>query len=217
MKNLIDYSALTDDIMRREPFRWGWARNVFHAEYAKDMVEGFPRDNFKEVAGYDGEKDYLYRARSLVHMGADEVSNRSELSASWQRFGDEVMSAEFRAALGRLVQIDLTDAVLEVNVTEYPVGAHLGPHVDLREKITTMVFYFNDRWDEQQGGALHILGSKNIEDVAGVIPPTIGNAAILVRADNSWHAVPRLRENISSSRRSVNVIFHQAGSISTMW
>lgn len=217
MRNLIDFDVLTDDIIRQEPYCWGWAKNIFHAEHAAAMVSGFPRDNFKEVAGYDGEKNYRYLARSLVHMGAREATHREQLSSCWRRFADEVKSAEFRAALTRLIQVDLAEAVLEVNVTEYSVGAHLGPHVDLREKIATVVFYFNDVWDQHQGGALHILKSGNMGDVAAVIPPLIGNAAILVRADNSWHAVSELTEKIASSRRSVNVIFHQAGSRSTMW
>jgi Rps23 Pro-64 3,4-dihydroxylase Tpa1-like proline 4-hydroxylase len=203
--------------MRQEPFRWGFAKNVFSAKYLTDMATGFPKDNFKEVAGYDGEKDYLYRARSLVHMGADQVTHREQLSPCWQRFADEVMSAKFRSMFSNLIQVELAEAVLEVNVTEYSAGAHLGPHLDLREKIATAVFYFNSDWDASQGGALHILGSKNIEDAAGVIPPIVGNAAILVRSDRSWHAVPKLQEGVMSSRRSVNVIFHLPGSKSTMW
>ncbi|HSB96887.1 MAG TPA: 2OG-Fe(II) oxygenase [Spongiibacteraceae bacterium] len=217
MENLLNYNAFSTDIMRQEPYRWGFAQNVFSADYSEDMVAGFPVDNFKEVAGYDGEKDYLYRARSLVHMGADEITNRDRLSACWQRFGDEVISAEFREMFGALIQRDLAEALLEVNVTEYSAGAHLGPHLDLKEKIATAVFYFNADWSVSQGGALHILGSKNIEDAAAVIPPIIGNVAILVRSDRSWHAVPELRENVVSSRRSVNVIFHQPGAKSTMW
>ena len=41
---------------------------------------------------------------------------------------------------------------MEVNVFRYPPRAWLGPHVDLKDKLITHVFYFNEAWSAGQGG-----------------------------------------------------------------
>jgi hypothetical protein len=53
--------------------------------------------------------------------------------------------------------------------------------------------------------------------VAAEIEPIVGNSAVIVRADNSWHAVSRVVNDSASSRRSVTVTFYRPGSNSTMW
>jgi hypothetical protein len=54
-------------------------------------------------------------------------------------------------------------------------------------------------------------------DQAAVVLPLVGNSAVIVRSDCSWHAVPRVVQGSSQSRRSVTVTFYQPGSQSSMW
>ncbi len=44
-----------------------------------------------------------------------------------------------------------------------------------------------------------------------------GNSAVLVRSENSWHAVSRVRDGCRISRRSLAITFYRPGSPSTMW
>jgi Rps23 Pro-64 3,4-dihydroxylase Tpa1-like proline 4-hydroxylase len=106
---------------------------------------------------------------------------------------------------------------MEINVVHYGPGAWLGPHVDLKEKVVTHVLYFNEAWDPQLGGCLNILKSSDPGDVHATIPPVVGNSVLLVRSNHSWHSVSRVAAQCQTSRRSVNVIFHLPGSVSTMW
>jgi hypothetical protein len=106
---------------------------------------------------------------------------------------------------------------MEVNLFHYGPGAWLGPHLDLKEKITTHVLYFNRTWEPKSGGCLRILRSREMTDMVTEIAPIIGNSAVVVRSDKSWHAVSRVQAGCSNSSRSVNVIFHLPGSASTMW
>jgi Rps23 Pro-64 3,4-dihydroxylase Tpa1-like proline 4-hydroxylase len=200
-----------------EPYAWAPIDGLFATEDAAALAASFPRDNFKTIAGADGEKSYEYVARSLVHMGAQVPSHVDQLSDCWRRLAAALLSPEYRAAMSWLTQLDLAEAPIEVNVVHYGPGAWLGPHRDLPEKIVTHVLYFNRRWDRSDGGCLRILSSADPSDDVAEIAPLVGNSVVLVRSDSSWHCVTRVAEGCRRSRRSINIIFHRPGSVSSMW
>jgi Rps23 Pro-64 3,4-dihydroxylase Tpa1-like proline 4-hydroxylase len=214
---MLNIDRIATHALQTEPFRWAMVDQLFAHADAAALADTFPRDHFKKVMGYDGEKGYEYAARSLVHMGATQPSFADALSDSWRRLAEDLLSAEYRAALTRLTGTDLTRAPMEINVVHYGAGAWLGPHLDLREKIVTQVFYFNTSWNVDDGGCLNILRSSTPTDIAATIAPIVGNSVVLVRSDKSWHTVSRVASHCRGSRRSMNVIFHLPGSISTMW
>ena len=150
-------------------------------------------------------------------MGANVASRPEFLSPSWRRLAEDLLSANYRDAMSRLTGMDLRELPLEINVFHYGRSAWLGPHVDLKDKLVTHVLYFNDTWDERDGGCLTILRSSNMNDAEKVILPVVGNSAVLVRSENSWHAVSRVRDDCRVSRRSMAITFYRPGSPSTMW
>ena len=46
------------------------------------LARTFPRDHFKTVGGYDGEKGFQYEARSLIGIGAAGATHAGRLSES---------------------------------------------------------------------------------------------------------------------------------------
>jgi Rps23 Pro-64 3,4-dihydroxylase Tpa1-like proline 4-hydroxylase len=216
-RRMINFERFSSELLALEPYRWAFVDRLFSTSDAADLVETFPRDHFKTVKGYDGEKGYQYEARSLVMMGANVASQSEFLTPSWRRLADDLVSTDYREAMSLLTGMDLRDLPLEINIFHYGRSAWLGPHVDLPDKLVTHVLYFNDSWNERDGGCLTILRSPNMNDTEKVILPLIGNSAVLVRSDNSWHAVTRVREECRSSRRSMAVTFYRPGSPSTMW
>lgn len=191
--------------------------NLFSTTDADELTSAFPHDNFKTVAGYDGEKGYQYEARSLIHMGATTISHAHNLSPAWQQLTQDLLSREYREAMSQLTGLDLLTMPIEVNVFNCGQGARLGPHIDLKDKIVTHILYFNADWKIEDGGCLAILRSQDISDVEFTIPPIIGNSSIVVRSQQSWHAVTAVANNCCNSRRSMTVTFYHPGSISTMW
>jgi hypothetical protein len=75
----------------------------------------------------------------------------------------------------------------------------------------------NHTWKESDGGCLAILRSGDERDLVTAILPVVGNSAVLVRSDRSWHAVQRVAQGSTKSRRSVTVTFYRPGSVSPMW
>jgi len=214
---MIDLTQIHRQALSAQPYAWALIGDLFTTSDAAALAASFPRDHFKTVRGYDGEKGYEYEARALIHLGAGSLSHAKSLSPAWRRLAEDLLSPAYRAAMTQLTGIDLTTLPVEVNIFHYGPGAWLGPHLDLKDKIVTHILYFNQTWDETEGGCLSILKSADLADAAAVIAPVVGNSAVLVRSDRSWNGVSRVVEGCRRSRRSMTVTFYHPGSVSTLW
>jgi hypothetical protein len=214
---MLDLERIAAQKMEAAPYQWAFIDRLFSTADAARLADSFPQDKFKTVAGYDGEKGFEYLSRSLIHMGATVPSGVEGLSPAWRELAEELLSPEYRSALKRMSGRDLTATTLEVNVIQYGPGAFLGPHVDLWAKIMTHTLYFNTTWNAPQGGTINILRSSDPADIVIRVPPIAGSSVLLVRSRKSWHSVSRVADDCRVARRSINVIFHRPGSVSTMW
>jgi SM-20-related protein len=214
---MIDLSRIARHRLETEPYRWAAIDGLFSTHDAAALASTFPRDHFKRLADYAGEKDFEYEARALIGMGERTVSRAEELSPAWRAVAEDFLSTGYRDAMSALTGFDLSEAPLEVNVFHYPPGGSLGAHPDLSDKIVTHVLYFNEAWNDADGGCLTVLRSADAKDVVRVISPVVGNSAVLVRSDDSWHAVSPVVKSCRLSRRSLTATFYRQGSISTMW
>ncbi len=214
---MIVLSQIEQRTLETAPYEWAFVGGLFAEPDATALMATFPRDHFKTIRDHDGEKGYEYEARALISMGGNAPAYVNSLSAAWRQIACDLLSPEYRRAVGKLAARDVASAPIEVNVFHYGPGAWLGPHVDLRDKILSHIFYFNESWNESDGGSLSILRSSNMTDKAADVMPIVGNSAVIVRSDKSWHAVTPVARGCRRSRRSMTVTFYQAGSISTMW
>ncbi|MBA4143707.1 MAG: 2OG-Fe(II) oxygenase [Nitrosospira sp.] len=214
---MINLAEISRQRLNTQPFSWAEIGNLFSPTDATALVSSYPHDNFKTVEGHGGEKSYYYEARALIGMGSGSIANPERLSKEWLELARDLLSMDYREAMSFLTGYDLSTTQMEVNVCHYGPGAHLGPHCDLPEKIVTHVFYFNEYWDQADGGCLAILNSADPNDVAAEVLPTIGNSAAFLRSENSWHEVTRVKNGCTQSRRSMTVTFYPTDSISSMW
>jgi Rps23 Pro-64 3,4-dihydroxylase Tpa1-like proline 4-hydroxylase len=214
---MIDLTQIARHALQTRPYSWATVHNLFSTVDAAALADSFPSDHFKTVASYGGDKDYEYEARALIAMGADTVSHPQELSNAWLSYTHDLLSRAYRVSMSLLTKCDLTTAPMEVNVFHYGPGACLGPHPDLQDKLVTHVLYFNRVWNREDGGCLRILNSADPSDIAAEIAPNVGNSVVLVRSENSWHAVSRVVNGCRRSRRSLTVTFYRPGSVSTLW
>ncbi|MGB4899448.1 MAG: hypothetical protein WBP00_01660, partial [Saprospiraceae bacterium] len=134
------------------PYEWCFIDDLFSNEDKRHLSSTYPMDHFKSVNGYDGEKSYVYECRNLIHMGAGMASFSDDLNTVWVKLAQDLLSDQYRLALSKLCQKDLSLVPMEVNIFHYSPGTWMGPHVDLKDKIVTHVIYFNQTWDDSQGG-----------------------------------------------------------------
>ena len=216
-KAMIDLNRISQQQLETDPYRWAVIDKLFSPPDAEALAATFPRDHFKRHSHYGGDKDSEYEARALVGMGEHRISRPETLSPAWQALANDFLTPAYRAALSSLTGINLSDALLEVNVFHYPPGGLLGAHADLTDKIVTQVLYFNRSWNDEDGGCLTILRSSDPADIARTVSPVVGNSAVLVRSDDSWHAVSPVVKSCRRSRCSLTATFYHPGSVSTMW
>ncbi|WP_411392385.1 2OG-Fe(II) oxygenase family protein [Pseudomonas sp. MPB23] len=214
---MIDLKKLSVHRLHNAPYSWAQINGLYTPEDARALAETYPHDHFKTVSGYGGEKDYEYEARQLIAMDSHQTVNPQALSRQWLALAQCLCSMPYRQAISALTGLDLTQVPMEANLFHYGPGANLGPHPDLPDKLVTHILYFNQTWDPADGGCLQILGSADPTHIVAEVVPIVGNSAVLVRANNSWHAVSRVVQGCRSSRRSVTVTFYRPGSSSSMW
>ena len=214
---MLDLTPIARRTLESHPYSWGQIDGLYSPRDAAKLAATYPRDHFKTVSGHDGEKAYRYESRALLKLGEPTVSHPEELSHVWRELANDLLSPEYRTTMSLLTGYDLTAAPIEANVYHYAPGASLGAHLDLPYKRVTHVLYFNRAWNESDGGCLAILRSGDEKDLVTAILPLVGNSAVLVRSNRSWHAVQGVAQGCGKSRRSVTVTFYRPGSVSPMW
>ncbi|MDB5575199.1 MAG: oxidoreductase [Bradyrhizobium sp.] len=212
---VIDLSRISRSQLETEPYRWAAVSGLYSTADAAALAATFPNDHFKRVADHAGEKKHEYQVRSLIRMSAQSISNERQLSSAWQALAHDFLSQAYRSAMSKLIGVDLSDAHLEVNVFHYPPGGIHGAHTDHRDKIVTHVLYFNESWNDDDGGCLLILKSSDVREIVTRISPLVGNSVVLVRSDDSWHAVSHVVPTCQLSRRSLTATFFHPGRVST--
>src|SRR5713101_4814773 len=198
---VLDLDALAGAELQTEPYDWALVDPAFRPGAADALLETFPAGNYWIIDGNDGEKQYTYAARPLVTLGAESPVNAPDLDPVWAGLAEDLVSVDYRQALGGLTGVSLVDALLEASIWRWDAGHQLGPHRDLPAKLVTQVFYFSESWDERWGGALRILNSQDSADIRTEIPPRNGTASVLVRSESSWHSVSEITELAPEPRR----------------
>jgi SM-20-related protein len=169
------------------------------------MVASFPDQGFQMARERDPDaegKTYEVAVRNDL-TGTD-------LDPVWQPFIAQLQSEDYRRAVGHLGGVTLQDSQCVVAFYRYPPQTWLGPHRDNRYKILTHVFYFNAAWPAAAGGDLLILDSPDPGNVQHRVSPTTGTSVVIVRGENSWHAVEKVSDEITQTRLSVSVVFYTA-------
>ena len=123
----------------------------------------------------------------------DTAANHALENLSYgEEFGSlmgELQGLEFASVLGEKFSMDL--AALPTTVTERKFCERTDGniHTDHKSKVITVLVYFNEQWDHEDG-QLRLLRSKDdIENYAAQVPPLGGNLLAFRRTDHSWHGV----------------------------
>jgi len=191
-----------------EPFRWHHVLDTFLPADAATLRETFPRDGFRMVTRTGLDKSYAMHHRLLHPLDGDD--DTLPLPEPWRRFVAGVTSPAYRAAVAELTGLPLETATVEVNLWRYGHSCWLDPHVDKPEKLVTHVLYFNESWPADRGGELLLLGSPSVDDVVRRVVPAVNTGVLLLRGDDSWHAVERVRDGEAGLERlSAQVVFNR--------
>jgi SM-20-related protein len=206
-KKLLDLSRLTAAWVRKDPFQWARLEGLIDKHDLDTLCQQFPTSGFQETTGHSQDKEYRMFCRTLLPRGHGQSPANQSLSIFWQRLSRELASAAYRVAIERLTGLDLKAHEIEINLWVYGRDCWLAPHCDKPAKVVSHVLYFSPHWDVEWGGNLRILRSRELSDYAEEIPPTAGDSVVLLRGDQSWHAVTPVTGRPDRPRRSMQVVF----------
>jgi Rps23 Pro-64 3,4-dihydroxylase Tpa1-like proline 4-hydroxylase len=128
----------------------------------------------------------------------------------WQRIANVLQSSEYREAIGRLTELDLSRCPVTLNMWAYGPGDLLGPHRDDPNKILTQVLYLNPEWRPRDGGRLALLTGDTMESAVRHVLPSHGATVIFSPSDHSWHAVEPITAS-SPMRLSLSLNYWREG------
>jgi len=202
---LILRDAWTRRPVHRHPYRWASTEpgDLLTAAAADELAGSFPDGGFvrRDESRRQDDKQYRNFTRVLVRPGS---TPDDDLPAPWRRLVADLVGAEYRALIARLLAQEPADAV-ELRLVRHAAGDWLGPHTDREDKLFSHILYFNPGWREEWGGCLEVLDGDDSTAVAGRVVPRLGASALIVQAPNSWHQVSRVRGQDVPDRRSLLV------------
>lgn len=214
---VLDLGAIAATEMQTSPYRWNLVGPLFTPETAQRLARTFPLDGAELRDGTDGRRSWRYQVRCLLPMGRSTPVRPHALDPVWRRFAEELAGPDYRSVLSQVTGVDLGPLHLEANLFSYGAGAFQEPHQDLPEKVVTHVMWFNEDWERTHGGCLRILRSKDPDDVAHELLPSLGWSALFVRSPSSWHSVTPVSDTAPVERRALVATFHRPGLASSMW
>jgi SM-20-related protein len=100
---------------------------------------------------------------------------------------EEMQGEEFANAIGEKFDLDLASLPNTVTVRKFCERTDGNIHTDHKSKIITVLVYFNETWEHEEGQLRMLRSRDDIEDYVAQVPPLGGTLLAFRRTDHSWH------------------------------
>ena len=125
-----------------------------------------------------------------------------EIRDGFKSLINELEGPEFRKAVEKKFDVDLTDRPTMYTVRGYCRARDGKIHTDSKTKIITVLLYMNDKSWPSDTGRLRILrNGTDLEDYADEVEPAGGTLIVFRRSDNSWHG----HHSFEGQRRAIQL------------
>lgn len=163
---MLNLNKLENAQKLEQPFEYLLVDDVLQKDAKQGIVEDFPK---------------------IDRIGSFPLS-RLQYGPAFSELIEELLGKEFEDAVGKKFGLDLSQYPTMFTVRGQCSATSDGHiHTDSRDKLITVLLYLNADWQDPTGGRLRLLRSKNIEDYAAEVPPTMGSLLVFKRCDYSWH------------------------------
>ncbi len=138
-----------------------------------------------------------------IDSAANHALESLQYGPAFEALMEELRGTSFATALGERFDMDLASLPTTVTVRKFCERTDGNIHTDHKSKVITVLVYFNDNWNHEDG-QLRMLRSKgDIEDYVAQVPPLGGTLLAFRRTDHSWHG----HTQFVGERRMVQVNF----------
>jgi len=103
----------------------------------------------------------------------------------------ELRGSDLAEVIGNRFDMDLVALPTTVTVRKFCERTDGNIHTDHKSKVITVLVYFNERWEHEEGQLRMLRSKDDIENYAAQVPPLGGTLLAFRRTDHSWHGHTR--------------------------
>lgn len=142
-----------------------------------------------------------------IDTAANHALENLTYGSAFESLIEELRGPSLAAALGEQFSLELTPMPTTVTVRKFCERTDGNIHTDHKSKIITVLVYFNERWEHEEGQIRLLRSKNNIEDYAAQVSPMGGTLLAFRRTDHSWHG----HKTFVGERRMLQLSFLQSG------
>lgn len=163
--SLIDLDALRDAQLHTDPFDFLVVPGFLDSEVLARVNADYPP----------------------IETAANHALENLQAGPQFNALMEEMQGQPFAETLGEKFDMDLASLPSTVTVRKFCERTDGNIHTDHKSKVITVLIYFNETW-EHENGQLRMLRSKSdIEDYTAQVTPLGGTMLAFRRTDHSWH------------------------------
>jgi hypothetical protein len=126
-----------------------------------------------------------------IDTAANHALENLRYGAAFGRLMEEIEGREFAVILGERFNMDLASLPTTITVRKFCERTDGNIHTDHKSKVITVLVYFNESWEHEEGQLRMLRSKDDIEDYAAQVKPLGGTLLAFRRTDHSWHGHTR--------------------------
>jgi SM-20-related protein len=126
-----------------------------------------------------------------IDSAANHALENLSYGSAFEALMEELRSPAFATQLGEKFDMELASLPTTVTVRKFCERTDGNIHTDHKSKVITVLVYFNEQWDHEEGQLRLLRAKDDIENYAAQVPPLGGTLLAFRRTDHSWHGHTR--------------------------
>lgn len=133
----------------------------------------------------------INRDYPAIDTAANHALENLSYGPAFDQLMEEVRGPALASALGEKFAMELTALPTTVTVRKFCERTDGNIHTDHKSKVITVLIYFNERWEHEDGQLRLLRSGDDIENYAVQVPPLGGTLLAFRRTNHSWHGHTR--------------------------
>ena len=180
MNKILNLEAVSSAAINSQPYPYFIVENSLSNEFVKEILSDFPQ----------------------IHSGGSYALADVDPGPRFNELLKELNSKAFRKIISSKLKIDLNDRPMIITLRGLSRAKDGRIHTDSKSKMATILLYFNEPWQDENG-CLRVLRSDNMDDFVNEVIPNAGAMIAFKVTDNCWHGYPAYE----GSRQSIQINF----------
>ena len=133
----------------------------------------------------------INRDYPAIDTAANHALENLTYGASFDALMEELRGPAVANLLGEKFDMDLASLPTTVTVRKFCERTDGNIHTDHKSKVITVLVYFNEQWQHEEGQLRLLRSGDDIENYAAQVAPDGGTLLAFRRTDHSWHGHTR--------------------------